>query len=111
MKNKGVKLGVIAAIVPHIFCCGIPMVLAVLGVIAPDFAHFHVLPHWLEPWLFVFSGIMLAISWWLVLRDCRCSCDCCGGGHSHRIQRVVLIVATVITIISFFMHIFSHTHI
>ena len=31
MKNKAVKLGLIATIAPHIFCCGLPMVLAMIG--------------------------------------------------------------------------------
>ena len=31
-----VKIGIIATIAPHIFCCGIPMLLAVIGLIAPD---------------------------------------------------------------------------
>ena len=36
MKNKAVKIGIIATIAPHIFCCGIPMLLAIIGLIAPD---------------------------------------------------------------------------
>lgn len=111
MKNKGVKIGLIAAIFPHIFCCGIPMVLAVLGVVAPDFAHFHLLPHWLEPWLFVFSGVMLAVSWWMVLRDCRCGCARCDSGHAHRFQRIVLVILSVVTLFSFVAHIFLHSHV
>ena len=75
MKNKAVKIGLNATITPHIFCCGLPLVLAVVGLVAPDAAHFHLLPHWLEPWLFVFSGAMLALSWWLILRDCGCKCE------------------------------------
>ena len=108
MKNKAVKLGLIATIVPHIFCCGVPMLLAIIGLIAPDMAHFHLLPHWLEPWLFVFSGIMLVISWYLILRDCRCSCSQCGDTPSHRVQKIVLAIITIIFIVSIILHTVSH---
>lgn len=108
MKNKAVKIGVVATILPHIFCCGLPMVLAIVGLIAPDAAHFHLLPHWLEPWLFVFSGAMLAFSWWLVVRDCHCSCHHCSGGTSHRGPKILLGIITVAFIISLLLHIVSH---
>lgn len=107
MKNKALKMGILATIAPHIFCCGLPMVLAVLGLIAPDMAHFHLLPHWLEPWLFVFSGGMLVLSWWLVLRSCSCACDCCAE-KSHKNQKIILGVITGIFIVSILLHIISH---
>ena len=110
MKNKAVKIGIIATIAPHIFCCGIPMLLAIIGLIAPDAAHFHILPHWMEPWLFLFSGAMLGLSWYLVLRDCSCNCEQCGGKSSHRVQRTVLSVITIIFIISLALHFVSHHH-
>ena len=110
MKNKAVKLGLIATIAPHIFCCGVPMALAIVGLIAPDAAHFHILPHWLEPWLFVFSGIMLGISWWLVMRDCRCECSHCGGGTSHKTQKIILGIISVAFVISLILHLLSHHH-
>ncbi len=107
MKDKAVKIGLLATILPHIFCCGIPMFLAVIGLIAPDAAHFHLLPHWLEPWLFLFSGAMLALSWWLIRRDCHCSCQKCGAS-SHRTQKIILAIITVVFIISLLLHFVSH---
>ena len=108
MKNKAVKLGIIATLVPHIFCCGIPMLLAIIGLIAPDMAHFHLLPHWLEPWLFIFSGGMLVLSWWLVLRDCKCACSHCDGNKSHHVQKILLGIITAMFIISIVLHVMSH---
>ena len=32
MKDKAVKIGIVATILPHIFCCGLPMLLAVVGL-------------------------------------------------------------------------------
>ena len=110
MKNKAVKFGILATILPHVFCCGVPMALALIGLVAPDAAHFHLLPHWMEPWLFVFSGVMLGLSWWLVLRDCECSCEHCDGTKSHRVQKVILALITVIFVVSLILHLFAHGH-
>ena len=108
MKNKAVKIGIIATIAPHIFCCGIPMTLAIIGLIAPDMAHFHILPHWMEPWLFVFSGVMLLISWGLIFRDCKCECDQCTGDKSHKTQKILLGIISVIFVASMVLHFISH---
>ncbi len=110
MKSKAIKIGIIATIAPHIFCCGVPMLLAVIGLIAPDAAHFHILPHWMEPWLFVFSGAMLGLSWYMVSRDCGCDCEQCGGKSSHKTQKIILSVITVMFIISLILHFISHSH-
>ena len=104
MKNKAIKIGIIASILPHLFCCVLPIVLSVISLFAPEFAHAEFIPHWIEPWLFVFSGLMLALSWYLVLRDCRCDCDHCHGNQNHRIQKVILMAITIIFIISVILH-------
>lgn len=109
MKNKAVKISLIATVLPHIFCCGLPIALSVVGLIAPDAAHFHILPHWMEPWIFVISGAMLGISWLMVLRECACACDHCHGDHSHHTQRVILSVITVLFVLSLLLHIFTHS--
>ena len=108
MKNKAVKIGLIATIAPHIFCCGLPMALAIVGLIAPDAAHFHILPHWMEPWLFVFSGVMLGVSWWMVGRTCKCACEHCDGDNSHRGQKIALGIISVIFVFSLILHLISH---
>lgn len=110
MTNKAVKIGIIATIAPHIFCCGIPMALAIVGLIAPDAAHFHILPHWMEPWLFVFSGGMLGVSWYMTARDCGCKCEHCDGGRAHRTQKIILGVITVIFCVSLILHFMAHHH-
>ena len=85
------------------------MILATIGLVTPDAAHFHLLPHWLEPWLFVFSGAMLALSWWLIYRDCGCKCKQCNTtNNSHKIQKIILSVITVAFIVSVILHMFSH---
>ena len=108
MKNKAVKISLIATLLPHVFCCGLPIALSVIGLIAPDAAHFHIIPHYMEPWIFVISGAMLALSWYMVLRDCGCRCDHCHGGHSHRKQKIILGAITVLFIISIILHIITH---
>lgn len=108
MKNKAVKIGIVASLLPHVFCCGLPIVLSIVGLVAPDAAHFHIIPHWLEPWVFVFSFAMLGLSWYLVMRDCRCECRHCHGGDNHKTQKIILGIITVIFIISLVLHIAEH---
>ena len=109
MKNKAVKIGIVASILPHVFCCGLPIVLSILSLFAPEVAHTNsIIPEWIEPWIFVFSAGMLGFSWVLVMRECRCACDHCHGGKSHHLQKIVLTIVTVIFIISILLHIAAH---
>lgn len=110
MKNKAVKIGIIASIVPHIFCCGLPIVLSVIGLIAPESAHFHLIPHEWEPLLFIISGAMLVFSWYLIARDCRCKCEHCGGDKSHRTQKIIMSVITALFVLSILLHFVSAHH-
>lgn len=108
MKNKAVKFGIAATILPHIFCCGLPILLSVIGLIAPDAAHFHIIPHAAEPWIFVISGCLLALSWMMVLRECACDCEHCHGAHSHRAQKIILGIVTVAFVASILLHVAVH---
>lgn len=106
MKNRAVKFGIIASILPHLFCCVLPIVLSLIGLFAPEIAHTPFIPEWIEPWLFVFSSIMLGISWILVLGDCPCAeCD---AKNAHRKQKIILAIITVLFITSVILHIFAH---
>ena len=108
MKNKAVKLGLIASLLPHLFCCVLPIVLSVVSLFAPEIAHSEFVPEWVEPWLFVFSALMLCLSWILVLQDCPCAE--CGEEKSHKKQKIILCVITALFIISVVLHLFSHGH-
>lgn len=109
MKNKAVKIGIIASILPHLFCCVLPIVLSVVGLFAPEFAHSgNFIPEWVEPWLFVFSALMLGLSWILVMRDCKCRCEHCHGNDNHKNQKIILGVVSVLFVISIVLHIISH---
>ena len=107
MKNKAVKLGIIASVLPHLFCCVLPIVLALVGLVAPEIAHSSFIPEWIEPYLFVFSALMLGISWLLVARDCPCAE--CESEKSHKTQKIILSVITVVFILSILLHIFAHS--
>ena len=106
MKNKAVKIGIIASILPHLFCCVLPIVLALIGLFAPEFAHSAFIPEWIEPWLFVFSALMLVLSWLLVIQDCPCSA--CDEEKSHKKQKIILSIITILFIISVVLHMLSH---
>ena len=109
MKNKAVKIGIIATILPHLFCCVLPIVLSILGLFAPEIAHdSYFMPEWLEPWIFVFSALMLGLSWIFVLRDCPCKCDHCNLESNHKPQKIILSVVTVLFIVSIVLHILAH---
>lgn len=110
MKNKAVKIGIIASIFPHIFCCGLPIALSIIGLIAPEYAHFHLIPHEWEPVLFIISGAMLVFSWYLVARDCRCSCEHCDGNKSHKTQKIIMGIITALFVASIILSLMSHSH-
>lgn len=108
MKNRAVKIGIVASLLPHLFCCVLPIVLSLIGLFAPEIAHTSFIPESIEPWLFVFSALMLGFSWMLILRDCPCAeCD---GDKAHKTQKIILSVITVVFVISIALHIFAHGH-
>ena len=109
MKNKAVKIGIIASILPHLFCCVLPVVLSVISLFTPEVAHSsYFIPEWLEPWLFVFSALMLGLSWLLVIRECPCQCDICHENDTHKPQKIILSVVSILFIISIVLHIIAH---
>lgn len=108
MKNKAVKIGIIASLLPHLFCCVLPIVLSIIGLFAPEIAHSEFIPEWIEPWLFVFSALMLGLSWILVIQDCPCKCEKCDNKNNHKKQKIFLIIITCIFITSVILHILAH---
>lgn len=106
MKNRAVKIGIIASLLPHLFCCVLPIVLSLISLFAPEIAHTSFIPESVEPWLFVFSALMLVLSWVLIFRDCPCAE--CGEEKSHKIQKIILSVITVFFVISILLHIIVH---
>ncbi len=107
LKNKAVKVGIVASILPHLFCCVLPIILSLIGLFAPEISHASFMPEWLEPWVFVFSACMLVLSWVLVVRDCPC-CNDCNEKNAHKKQKIILTIITVIFIIGIILHFFSH---
>lgn len=108
MKNKAVKIGVIASLLPHLFCCVLPIVLSLIGLFAPEVSHTTFISERAEPWLFVFSGLMLCLSWILVVRECPC--NECGEKNMHKKQKIILSVITILFVLSVLLHIISHNH-
>ena len=108
MSKKAISIGIIASILPHMFCCVLPIVLSVVGLFAPEFAHSHFMPEWLEPWIFAFSFVMLGVSWFLVVRECHCECDHCHGDHSHHTSKIILAIITILFVVSTILHVIAH---
>ena len=109
MKNKAVKIGIIATVLPHLFCCVLPVILAIVSLFAPELAHSsYFIPGWIEPWIFVFSALMLGISWVVIVRDCHCDCDACADKTHHRPQKIILGVITGLFVVSIILHMMAH---
>lgn len=106
MKNKAVKLGIIASILPHLFCCVLPIILSIIGLFAPEISHTPLVPEWIEPWIFVFSALTLIFSWIMVMHDCHCKYDHCN--HNHKKQKIILSIVTLLFIISIILHLTLH---
>ena len=90
------------------FCCVLPVVLGIIGMVAPDFADHEIIPENAEVWLFVFSGLMLVLSWVMYLNHDECKCEHCGETHHHRTQKIILICITVLTIAGSAAHLIGH---
>ena len=110
MKKHAVKIGIIASILPHIFCCGLPLTLSLIGLFGPRAINYHIIPHEWEIWVYLFSALMLVISWYLVMRDCKCECNNCSSHERHPVQKIILGCITLIFVISIVLHFFAHHH-
>ena len=108
MKNRAVTMGIIAGILPHLFCCVLPVVLGIIGMVAPEMiSDIEIIPEHAEIWVFIFSGLMLILSWVMLYYHKKCNCDHCDATHHHRIQRIILTVITILTVAGITMHIIS----
>lgn len=109
MKNHAVKIGIIAGLLPHLFCCVLPVALGIIGMVAPDMISDHqIIPESAEIWVFVFSGLMLCLSWIMHLSHQDCDCDHCNSTRHHKTQRIMLICITIFTLIGIVMHLITH---
>ena len=109
MKNRAIKFGIIAGLLPHLFCCVLPVVLGIIGMIAPDLISDHeLIPEDAEIWVFIFSGLMLILSWIMHFNTKDCNCEHCNSTKHHRFQRIFLICITIITVGGIVLHIISH---
>ena len=108
MKNKAIKFGIIAGILPHLFCCVLPVVLGLVGLVAPGIADHELIPESVEKWVFVFSGLMLILSWIMYFNNRDCDCKHCSETHHHRIQLIILICITILSLFGIITHIALH---
>lgn len=108
MKDRAVKIGIIAGILPHLFCCVLPVVLGMVGLIAPGALDYDFIPESAEKWLFVFSGLMLCLSWIMYFSNRDCKCEHCDATHHHRVQMIILVCITILTVAGIVAHLFLH---
>ena len=108
MKNKAVKIGIVASVLPHLVWCVMPIVLSLIGLFAPEISHTSFIPEWIEPWLFIFSALMLGMSWVLVFQDCPCAE--CGKEKSHKKQKIILAFVTGLFVLSVILHLIAEIH-
>ncbi|MCL2538081.1 MAG: hypothetical protein FWF34_02225 [Alphaproteobacteria bacterium] len=108
--SKILGLGVIALVAPHLFCCGVPILMAVMSLVAPGahIWHFHLIPDRWMPAVFVASVIMLAIGYYFAFRSHK---ECKDHNHNHKAQKIIIYIATALFIVSIVLHFFiGHTH-
>lgn len=108
MKNHALGFGIIAGILPHLFCCVLPVALGLIGMVAPDIADHEIIPERAEIWLFIFSGLMLILSWIMYFSNKNCNCRHCDKNHHHHTQMIILICITIATIAGIVIHLISH---
>jgi hypothetical protein len=60
--KKTAAVSLLALCGAHLFCCGIPALLAGLGLLGATIAGTELLPDWLEAALFAFGGLAALIS-------------------------------------------------
>lgn len=95
------------AIFMHFFCCGIPITLALLSGVFGVYLNIPFLEEneHAEIYIFIFSGALLILSYFLYFR----SKECC---HTHKkrkfYNKIILIVATVLFFASALIHILGH---
>ncbi|MDR1693868.1 MAG: hypothetical protein LBR70_01555 [Lactobacillaceae bacterium] len=107
LSEKVAFLAPIAAIFMHTFCCGIPLALAVLSGVFGVAVNIPFIEksETSEIFVFVFSAILLGISYVLYFR----SKDCC---HTHKkrkfYNKIILIAATALFAISAIIHLIGY---
>ena len=98
--------GAFFSIFIHIFCCGIPAVLAILSsfgvyISIPFFEHDHNGKG--EMIMFGISGLFLLISFFIYFKHNHCDC-----GHTHhkneKWSKVILLVATTLYLFGIYTH-------
>lgn len=102
-KERFVFIAPLLAVGMHIFCCGIPITLALLSGlfgISPTIPFFEETPY-LDFYIFTFSGILLALSFFFYLRTKSC---CPEHKRRKHLNKIVLLIATAIFFISLFLH-------
>lgn len=107
-KSKLLNFGTIAMITPHLFCCVLPIVSMMFGIVAPiDHSEFHIIPHNYMPIIFIISGIFLITSWLLIFeKKCNCECkNCHNSNNGHKWQKILFWVSAMIYIIGLIIHI------
>ncbi len=109
-KSHLFNFGAIMLIAPHLFCCVLPAVSAILGLVAPvGHSGFHLIPHRFMPIIFIFSGVFILISASILFtKKCPCECSECSNEHkNHLWQKIFLGVSTLLYIIGFIVYIFE----
>lgn len=117
-----IHFGVLLSQLSHIFCCGLPVVVAVLSLISgagllgalPGVVeHYHEILHdWEEP-ILVFSGAMLALGWGLDIQARKVDCHDTGCEHPpcapvKTKAHIILKLATVLFFVNLAVLMFSH---
>ena len=121
--NGYLRWGVILSQLSHIFCCGLPAVVALLSLLSGAglmsalpgaLSHSHEIFHAWETSIFIFSAIVLAIGWGLDIAARKVDCHDTGCGHPpcepvKQRAHFTLKIATVLFLANLFILLFAHS--
>lgn len=110
-QSKIIESSAFLSIFPHLFCCGIPLALSILS----SFGIYLPMPSFIEKieqknleiYIFLFSGALLALSFYIYLhgKQNHCQKECCHDHKSEKTSKIVLSLALSIYLANLIYHI------
>lgn len=104
LSDKFGRYAPLVAIFMHVFCCGIPLTIAILSALGLTISLPFIEHHEnYEIYIFIFSGTLLLLSFVVYKRGCKNNC-CIEHKKVQHTNKIILIIASALFFISLIMH-------